>query len=389
MDPRSGGPCQGLRNLIPELSALGISNEVVSLDAPDSPFLGQDPFVIHAIGQGKGPWGYNKALIPWLVEKMPSFDMVVVHGLWLHSSYAAGRASRLLKRKGVNVPYYIMPHGMLDPYFQKAGGRRIKAIRNYIYWKLLEGRLVNEAAGVLFTCEEELRLARETFSPYHPKKELNIGYGIKEVPVADKALAEKVNGESGIPADRPYILVLSRIHEKKGIDLAVAAYRHIEKQDDTVAQPVLPTLVIAGPGMDTPYGESLRQAAGGSASIVFTGMLTGDAKWAAFRGAEAYLLPSHQENFGISVVEAMASSVPVLITNKVNIWREIKEGGAGIIGDDTAEGVKQMLDTWISMDAYAKQQMGVNAEATFRKKFFVKEVAVNVAAVFKNELAHD
>ncbi|RYY53776.1 MAG: glycosyltransferase [Chitinophagaceae bacterium] len=383
MDPQSGGPCQGLRNLLPELAALGVGNEVVSLDAPDAAFLGKDPFVIHAIGQGTGPWGYNKALIPWLVKHMPSYDLVVVHGLWLHSSYATGRAARILRRQGKSVPYYVMPHGMLDPYFQKAEGRKIKAIRNYLYWKLLEGRLVNEAAGVLFTCEEELRLARHSFSPYKPAKELNIGYGIKEVPQADAMGLESVNTSNGIPAGKPYILVLSRIHEKKGIDLAVAAYQEIAKTTTG-----LPTLVIAGPGLDTDYGRSLLEAAAGSPSIVFTGMLAGEAKWAAFRGAEAYLLPSHQENFGISVVEAMASSVPVLITNKVNIWREIKDGRAGIIGDDTLAGVTAMLREWLSLSPEVKKQMGADAFNCFRNKFFVGEVAKQVALVLKKEVGN-
>ena len=68
-------------------------------------------------------------------------------------------------------------------------------------------------------------------------------------------------------------------------------------------------------------------------------MLTGEAKWGAFRAAEFFVLPSHQENFGIVVAEAMALSKPLLITNKVNIWREVEIDGAGIVVDDDVKGV--------------------------------------------------
>ena len=67
-------------------------------------------------------------------------------------------------------------------------------------------------------------------------------------------------------------------------------------------------------------------------------MLTGDVKWGAFPAAEIFALPSHQENFGIPVVEALACALPVLITDKVNIWREIESDGAGLIGEDNVAG---------------------------------------------------
>ena len=77
--------------------------------------------------------------------------------------------------------------------------------------------------------------------------------------------------------------------------------------------------------------------------MLFPGMVGGKQKWAAFRGAKAFVLPSHQENFGIAVAEALACGCPVLISNKVNIWREIAEGKAGIVTDDTPEGTYLLL----------------------------------------------
>ena len=71
---------------------MGIEHEVVCLDDPNSDYLGQDPFVIHAIGKSRGPWSYNKELSPWLLANFHRFDAVIIHGLWLYTSYATTKA---------------------------------------------------------------------------------------------------------------------------------------------------------------------------------------------------------------------------------------------------------------------------------------------------------
>ena len=75
-------------------------------------------------------------------------------------------------------------------------------------------------------------------------------------------------------------------------------------------------------------------------------MLQGDAKWGAFYAAEVFALPSHQENFGVAVAEALACGTPVLISNKVNIWQEIAEDGVGLVEEDDLEGTTRLLERW-------------------------------------------
>ena len=108
--------------------------------------------------------------MPWLLSNLRRFDTVIVHGLWFYHTYAVFKVLKNIKKhkdKKLNVPkMFVMPHGMLDPYFQKTPGRKLKALHNWLYWKLIEGRILNEADGILFTCEKELNLAKETFSPY-------------------------------------------------------------------------------------------------------------------------------------------------------------------------------------------------------------------------------
>lgn len=388
MDPAFGGPCQGIRNSVPELEKLGVHNEVVCLDDPSSPFLGKDPFQIHAIGPAQGPWGYSPNLVPWLLDNFARFDAAIIHGLWLYHSYGAAKAVKSLKRmpkkstEKTAVPkLFVMPHGMLDPYFQRARERKLKAIRNWIYWKIIEGKVVNEADGLLFTCEAELILAREPFRPYAPKREINVGYGIQTPPTYTPSMREAFLQQCPGVKDSAYILFLSRIHEKKGVDILIEAFselagkvsRAVGRSNNSVK------LVIAGPGLDSAYGQRMQDLVKSRSEvkdlIFFPGMLGGNAKWGAFYGCDAFILPSHQENFGISVAEALACGKPVLISNQVNIWKEIQAAGGGIVGVDTVEGTKNLLVAWGNLSHEEKLKMGHNATQAFKEKFAIGPAA--------------
>ncbi|HEX8377335.1 MAG TPA: glycosyltransferase [Pedobacter sp.] len=390
-----GGVCQAVRTIAAGLAELGVHNEVVSLDAADASFLADDPLQIHALGPGKGPWGYSPKLIPWFYANFSRFDCVIAHGLWLYQTHATEKALRLFRKQqpaDESVPrFYVMPHGMLDPYFQRAEGRKLKALRNWAYWKLIEGRVINNADGVLFTCEAERLLAREPFHPYHPKRDVVVGLGVEEPPAYSPRMEEAFLERCPELKGKPYILFLSRIHEKKGVDLLIDAYITTEekqaKADAKVSVSAIPTLstttplptagpshlVVAGPGLETSYGQKMKELASGSnetrTSITFPGMLTGLAKWGAFYHCEAFVLPSHQENFGIAVVEALACNKPVLISNQVNIWREIQEGGGGIIADDTLGGTQKLLEQWGQLSTEQKLSMGQQARACFVRNF--------------------
>jgi glycosyltransferase involved in cell wall biosynthesis len=128
-------------------------------------------------------------------------------------------------------------------------------------------------------------------------------------------------------------------------------------------------LVMAGPSADAAYLQALKQRAGGDLRITFTGMLSGNMKWGAFAAADAFVLPSHQENFGIAVVEAMACGTPVLVSNKVNIWREIVDSGSGFAEDDSAAGTHRLLQRWLALDPAAADAMRHSARATFAERF--------------------
>lgn len=387
MNPQTGGVCQAIQTIIGGLSKLGIQNEVASVDPPDAPYLQAYTFPVHALGPAQNSWYYSASLVPWLVENLSRFDVVIVHGLWLYPSHATQKAIRQLKRKpnaGAHLPrVFVMPHGMLDPWFQEAKGRELKALRNWMYWKLIEDKVVNNADGVLFTCEEELLLARKPFRPYRPSREINVGYGIDSSPAFTPAMRAAFVEKCPTLTDQPYLLFLSRIDVKKGVDLLIKAYAQLLDQTNATGAAV-PKLLIVGPGQETTYGQSLQKMVAETDSlrdtVVFAGMLTGHAKWGAFYGCTAFVLPSHQENFGIAVVEALACSKPVLISNQVNIWREIEAAGGGFVAPNSVDGTRHSLTNWLRLSEAEKRQMEQRARSAFEKHFFIGPAALRMAA---------
>ena len=379
MDPKEGGVCQAVRTIVAGLSTRNIYSEVVSLDDAESFFFKSDPFTVHALGRGKGPWRYNKRLTSWFVANLSYFDKVVVHGLWTYMGFSLQKAIKTISGKAQDkVPkVLVMPHGMLDPYFQQASGRKMKALRNTLYWKFIENKLINTADGILFTCEEEESLAKVPFKPYQPKRTFITGLGVEHPPVFVDEM--RLEFESRCPKldNAPYILFLSRINEKKGVDLLLDAYlsiiETIEKNPLSELAGLLPKLVIAGPDLESEFGQKIQRQVDQHhllrKSVIFTGMLSGLSKWGAFYGCEAFILPSHQENFGIAVVEALACSKPVLISNQVNIWREIKEDGGCYVFNNTLAGTRQLLESWGQSSYKTKNTMSKNAFYSFTKNF--------------------
>jgi glycosyltransferase involved in cell wall biosynthesis len=359
---------------------------VVCLDDPQQASQWNDPFPVHALGKGKTAWQYHGALHAWLVEHLPAYEVVISHGLWQYQNLAVARAIQTLKKRGLKqLPkMYVMAHGMLDPWFQQHSSRRLKAWRNKWYWQLLQEKIIRQADGILFTCEEELLLARQAFHPYRPQREWNVGYGVP-VPPPHTANQQQAFHQAcaSLPSHQPYLLFLSRIHPKKGVDLLLSAYAL--GLASSGKEQSWPHLVIAGPGIDTAYGRQLikmtQENVALHGKVHFPGMLTGLAKWGALYGCEAFVLPSHQENFGIAVVEALACRKPVLISRQVNIYKEIERAGAGIIETDDQEGTLRLLRRWACLATNEREAMASAASYVYAAHFSVQAAATQMLDV--------
>jgi len=371
VDPTCGGPIEGILRQNEALNGVG-RRELVCLDSQDAPFLANYPFPVHAVGPkayrplGRdrlSRFGYTPRLVPWLRANVRNYDAVIVNGLW---NYASVGAARVLPTAG--VPYFVFTHGMIDPWFRKT--YPFKHLQKQAFWLAFEGRLLRHANAVLFTTEEEQRLAEGQFWG-HPFKGRVVGYGTTPAPPA--TAAQNTAFRATVPAlgVRPYLLFMSRIHEKKGCDLLVEAFARCAAEAGDL------DIVMAGPDRDDlrPKLEVQARALGIAERIHWPGMLAGEAKWGALRGAEAFILPSHQENFGIVVAEALACGTPVLTTDKVNIWREVEAGGAGLITADDADGIESLIRRFLALSPKARAQMGAAGLATFLAHFDVGTAA--------------
>jgi glycosyltransferase involved in cell wall biosynthesis len=259
-----------------------------------------------------------------------------------------------------------MPHGMLDPYFQNAPERKWKAFRNEILWRFTEKKCINAADAIFFTCQEEMRLASSTFKGYQPQKTINIGYGVQTPPENTIELKQAFEQKCPNIQGKQYWLFLSRIHQKKGVDLLINAYNLIVS-----INPNVPDLVIAGP-IESDYAKQMIALSSNNNKIHFPGMLQGAEKWGAFYNCEAYLLPSHQENFGIAIVEAMACQKPVVISNYINIWKEIEVGNGGWILNELNE--VKILDILLEISNLSNPELiqkGLFAYETFENKTLI------------------
>jgi len=371
MDPAKGGVTEAVNLITTGLERQAIQNDILSLDDPNAFFLQKTTKNIIALGLGKTPWQYNKQLDFWLKKHHKDYDTIILHGLWLYPSYALYKTI-LKKRNTTEKPkVYVMPHGMLDPYFQQAKGRRLKAWRNVLFWKQVDSKLIRSADGMLFTCEEERRLAAIPFKPYEPRQTDVVSIGL------DKSSIQ-LDFPKHDSENKPYWLFLGRIHEKKGVDLLIGAYKDLSEKV------VLPKLVIAGPGWDSDYGKKMTQLIDNQANIKTIPIVLGNEKWKLISQAELFILPSHQENFGITVIEALTCSTPVLITDKVNIFKEILDANAGICAQDNQESLRQKLSEWNRKMPSEKTKTEQNARLLFEQKFSLeKSTQLLMDAIFK------
>ena len=230
-----------------------------------------------------------------------------------------------------------MPHGMLDPHSMQRGW-----LKKQGYGPLLEWPLLRRARGMCYTHPEEERLAAITCRWLPAGHIVELGAeSPPECPRSDlRGEFRKRHPELGA---RTVALFLGRIHAKKGLDLLIPGFERVLCQRPDAH------LLIVGPG-EPAYVNFLRtevQKRGLGPNVTITGPLYGREKWAALAGSDLFVLPSYQENFALSVVEALRSGLPVLLSRRVNLWKDVVDAGAGrdcdISVSDLAEALTDCL----------------------------------------------
>lgn len=353
---------------------IGIDVEVACQDEPDAPFLASLKFPVHALGQRwLGRFGLSPRLWTWLHANAPRFDAIVMNGIWIFPNMAV-RSAALAAGK----PYAVFTHGALDPWFNQK--YPLKHLKKILYWPF-QYPVLRDAARVFFTSASERDLAATSFRPNQWTPQV-VPYGASDPDGDPEDQIEAFYGKFPALRGRRYLVFLGRLHQKKGCDLLVRAFGTV-----AASAPDL-DIVMAGPDQ-VGWQATLQQMAaelGIAGRIHWPGMLTGDLKWGALRAADAFVLPSHQENFGIAVAESLAARRPVLISNQVNIWPEIQEEGVGLVDDDTQEGTERLLRRWLSLTPAERDTMAARCHPTFLRRYSMKETTLAIRAVFEQAL---
>jgi glycosyltransferase involved in cell wall biosynthesis len=378
--PRYGGPSQAVVEMCRALQAQGADVLIATTDADGTGHLP----VVHARPvsyfevptiffprQWSEAFKYSRALARWLEQHVNEFEVVHIHAVFSHACLAAARICRRH-----NVPYIVRPLGTLDPWSLKQ-----KRLRKQLYWRMGGRRMLRNATAVHYTTTEERRLVEESLGL---SRGVVVRLGVAEDLLLHANGTQQTKARNPLLADSDYILVLSRLHTKKGLDLLMQAFVRVIREREFRRW----KLVLAGEG-DAHYVERLRRmamAGGAGDQVVFTGWLEGEAKYSILKDAALLALPSYQENFGICVVEALAYGVPVLISPNVNLAKDIEDVGAGWVANLEHESLTSTLGDALKQKS-ERTRRGQAGREYVNKHFAWSAVAAELLTLYRATIA--
>jgi glycosyltransferase involved in cell wall biosynthesis len=365
LDPERGGPVTFLKQLSAVHAAMGVRVAILTLDRNEPAWVADLPVSALECAPSRGGYGYNPSLEAKLTELASTFDTMVVHGLWQFHGFCAMRVSAT-----IGVPYFVFPHGMLDPWFRRS--YPIKHLKKQLYWVLAEQRVLQGAKAVLFTSENESRLSKVTFLPEARYRGRILPLGVEKNSAAPDRLRELFFKEFPDLRGRRFLLFLGRLHPKKGCDLLVRAMARMRPPID---------LVFAGPISNNEYVSKLKRSAEGL-PILFAGMLHGDLKSGALALADALILPSHQENFGLVVAEALSFGTPALLSDQISVAEDVVSSGAGFVEPDTLIGTERLIERWLQEGTLAMRTSALNC---FQNRFDIKHSARELLRILSGD----
>lgn len=330
MDMRDGGVVRAVLDLSEGLVGAGHSTTVLTLNDKDIPTAWRRG----AAGAGGttpgsvliGPRGRGGLVSRETLERartvIASADVVHIHAMWLPSNEQIAGVCR-----ASGVPYVWSPHGMLDDWCMAQS-----PLRKRTYHMLFARRALSGAAAMHCTAEAELDQARKWFGSARARGVVvPLPFDLtdyRELPGPELARAKL-----GLRADEPMLLFLSRLHTKKGVGTLVRAAHALQQRGRSVR------LVIAGGG-DAAYERELRgivEELKLGDRVLFAGFVRGKEKVSLYQAANAFVLPSSQENFGYVVVEALAARTPVITTRGVALWPQLERERAAVLVEPTVE----------------------------------------------------
>jgi glycosyltransferase involved in cell wall biosynthesis len=348
IDPQNGGPTRALLGLTVAQVRIGIDASVVATyrqptGPANVPAFESANVPVQMIGPAWGPPSWHSSIPRVLRERIAQCDVVHVHAMFEEIQHHAARIAR-----GLGKPYIIRPCGGLDPWTLARG--RLKK-RLYLAWRLRKH--LDYAAAIHYTTAAE----RQAAAPLGLKAPTIVepnGIDLVEFdPLPHKGLFRATRPEIG---GRRIVLFLGRIDPKKGLDLLIPAFARANPPDTV--------LVLAGPD-SFGYERQMRRLAdreGLADRTIFPGMLHGRARIEALVDADLFVMPSYVENFGISVIEAMAAGLPVILSDQVNLSTDLPPTVGQTIRLDTQTALAQAITAWLC-DAPRRHAAGIAGRA--------------------------
>ncbi|WNZ43379.1 glycosyltransferase [Leptolyngbya boryana CZ1] len=290
---------------------------------------------------------FSFSLTLWLWQHIREYDLLHIHAVFSYPSAIAMKIANLAK-----VPYIIRPLGSLAQWSLQQGAQK-----KQLYLRLIQQE-IQQANALHFTSTQEQQEATASglaFSSFVLPHGLTLP---PSRPDAKTQLRDWLN----LPAEDPVILFLSRLHPKKGLDALIAALGQLSNQRFQ--------FVVAGRG--TPeYEAELHQqlqAARIQDRTHCVGFVSGDRKHLLLQGSDLFALPSHSENFGIAVLEAMAAGLPVLITPEVALADLVHSEQLGWVASQSPSELAHAIQTCLTTPRIA-QSMGERAGQLVRSQF--------------------
>ena len=372
MNPEWGGPVKVVSELSEHLSRKGINITIYS-----SVKKGKEKESIFPQGANcrlfkqnflSKLWrSYSPQLSRSLKKEIHRYDVIHIHGTWHYACFIAHNWARK-----ANKPYIITVHGTLEPWCLN-----YKRLKKKIFSILILRKILREAEAIQACTQSEAEQIR-AFGINNRIVIIPNGIDIEQY----QSLPSRGKFEEQYPEvkGKKMILFLSRIHPKKGLDILVKSFSNIAGSRDDC------TLVIPGPG-DEGYKkhiESMIKSEGISKKVIFTGMLTGKPKLAALSRADIFVLPSYSEGFSMAVLEALASCIPVIITDKCG-FPEVAEHKSGIIIrpdiDELSHAQGMLLD-----NPHLRREMADNGRRLVKEKYTWRKVANKMIDLYKQIL---
>ena len=369
----SGGPAQGLKYLGLGLKSQGVEVAILTADAPSKKqeysFGGVRVYSFASYFRHFLPaqFNYSPGLSKWLKKHIKEFDLLHIHYLFTYPSTVAAYYARKCA-----IPYILRPAGMLGPACLKKS-----ALRKKIYMQLFEKRNLESAAAIHFTSEKErneaacLRLNNRNILVPNCI-DLQDFKGLS-------TLKGKFRKQYPRIGQRKIILFLSRLDPIKGLDLLIPALKILKEQHKDFY------FVLAGAGRND-YQEQLKiylGAAGLTDSVLFAGFLEGEAKYALLADSDIFVLSSYHENFGIAAAEAMASGLPVAISDQVSIYKLVEEYQAGLTFGLNSRQIALSLEKLLT-DKELCLKMGKNGRRLIEENFSAEKIARQMLEEYQN-----